>query len=1233
MHFSQRLAGILALGLAVALCAGMASGEIIRIPGSSDRTGLMLTSQDLGGVTLLFEMSEYGMEPVEIDGEMPVRITLPGVILPNDAGAPDLPGLSNFIAVPNGAAVSARIVSVETQTRPGVDVAPAFVIPRETDDSPLIYERNPEIYGRSALYPAEPLMISERDQLRGVDYVIVGVTPFQYNPVSRDLVVHTRMEIRLDFVGGDGTFGEERLRSRHWEPILAKRMMNYQTMPPVDFSSPRSGDRSGWEYVIIAPDNPDFLAWADTLKTWRQLQGISTEVFTTTQAGGNTASAIRSFLADAYNTWDPAPAAFLILGDWPQHGYPGVTSPIHNGYCVSDNMFADVTNNHMPDMFHGRITGRTNAELQTMITKMLDYERNPVMDASFYDVPLFAGGWQTERWFILCSEVCLGFKQNVLGKTARREYSIYSGTPGSVWSTATNTGMMVNYFGPNGLGYIPATPQHLTDWGANSVRMTNAINEGTYILLHRDHGNTNGWGQPDYRNHHLANLANGNKLPYVFSINCLTGKYNHSSDSFTEVFHRMAQGALGVNAASEISYSFVNDTYVWGMWDSMWPEFMPAYGQYPPYSRFSTNLRPAIAMAAGKYFLQASNWPWNTNNKLVTYHLFHHHGDAFMTIYSEVPRPLAVTIPDAVVLGTSSITMQAEEGAVIGLTVDGVIVGTADATGHLQSIPIVPSNEPGELRITVVKDNCFRFDERVPIIPPDGPYLVFDGAVISDPAGNNNGIPDAGETILCGVRVKNVGTEIAQDVVGTLTSSDPYIVIHDAQAAFPDIPEGGTMLSLDEFSFTIHGNAPDGHRAVFSLLLQGNGGDWVSGFEIDIHAPVLAFRWVQVLWDSGNNNGQAEPGETCQLAIWLENTGRGDSPVLEGVLRSLNPHIAVLHAQGAGEGIEAGGEGSLSAFTIEVSPECAIPSTQQLRMTVSSDNGLSLPLDIPVDIGPWFDDAEDCRGWTLGAPDDDATTGLWIRDVPIGTWHNNQPVQPDHQVTPGGEKCFVTGNAPPGSPVGTNDVDDGKTTLISPVFQLGEGTQAVFSYWRWYTNDLGNNPMTDWWTVDVTNDGETWVHLERTMESMNSWNQFSFNLTDYIELTDHVQVRFIAEDYDPPSLVEAAVDDIMMDVWYATVAAPEMTVQESWGFVSLAPNPMQSGSRIVYRLAGSTRVDMALFDVSGRRVRTLVHGLVEAGVHDVQLETEGARPLPSGVYFLRLHADEVRQTRRITILR
>ncbi|GAI63092.1 unnamed protein product, partial [marine sediment metagenome] len=105
---------------------------------------------------------------------------------------------------------------------------------------------------------------------------ILGVMPFQYNPVTKELIVYKDIRVKVDFIGGNGHFGEDRLRSRFWEPILQSHLLNYNSLPMVDFYAPeRIQARDGYEYIIIVPDDALFEAWADTIKKWRKLQGIS----------------------------------------------------------------------------------------------------------------------------------------------------------------------------------------------------------------------------------------------------------------------------------------------------------------------------------------------------------------------------------------------------------------------------------------------------------------------------------------------------------------------------------------------------------------------------------------------------------------------------------------------------------------------------------------------------------------------------------------------------------------------------------------------------------------------------------------------------------------------------------------------------------------------------------------------------------------------------------------------
>ena len=179
--------------------------------------------------------------------------------------------------------------------------------------------------------------------------------------------------------------------------------------------------------------------------------------------------------------------------------------------------------------------------------------------------------------------------------------------------------------------------------------------------------------------------------------------------------------------------------------------------------------------------------------------------------------------------------------------------------------------------------------------------------------------------------------------------------------------------------------------------------------------------------------------------------------------------------------------------------------------------------------------------WQLGDPSDNATTGQWTIDEPIGSFSDpNDPstiVQTDEDYTLGGIQCAFTGNAGVGDGIGTNDVDGGHTTLFSPFYDLSSFTNPVFTFYRWYTNSppSGANPGADWWQVMVTNDGVNWQYVENNMTSDKSWRRFAFRVADYVNLTNQVRVKFIASDslrpgqnLDGDSLIEAAVDDFSL---------------------------------------------------------------------------------------------------------
>ncbi len=943
------------------------------------KQGFNLTEKTRDGLHITYNLGQMSLNQLTYRGEEMTEISISAIGLPCDAGMPNLPTESRMMAIPNGATATLSVVNVETEVIHNVNIAPALRIQSENEEPDMNYVKNMNVYTKNANFPVEPFVMGS-SYIRGVDAVTVAITPFQYNPVTRDLTVFTHVELAVTFEGGDGHFGEDRLRSPYWDPILATELLNYDQLPVIDYEKRMQewlrDDKDGAEYLIITPNNDAWAEYANQLKEYRTRQGILTAVYRLDEMPATTTNQMKEWFHNAYHTWDIAPVAVCLLGDhgtnMGQYIPAETTSHPSNGSCITDNRYADAEgNDNLPDMVFSRLIAETPAQLPVFVGKQLEYEyTNPNMDASFYERPITALGWQTERWFQLCSEVFGGYMR-LKGYNTNRINCIYQGSPGSIWSSNQNTSMVTSYFGPNGTGYIPASPSELGDWNNGSPEMVvQAVNQGAFWLQHRDHGLETGWGEPAVRNTHVAQMNNVGKLPFVMSINCLTGKFNYNSDCFAEAWMRRTYngenaGAVGVLCPTETSYSFVNDAYVWGVYDLFDGDFMPTYG---PYAANTGNWMPAFGNVAGKYFLAQSNWPYNTESKDITYTMFTAHCDAFLRVYTQVPQQMDVTHPEVVLAGLGEVTITAPEGCMISLVKDNgeggwEILAVATATGDPQTIEFVPQVPPTEINLIVTGQNYLRYEAVMGVIPADGPYIVYDSRVIHDNNGNNQ--LDFGETINLDIAMKNVGSDPMQAFEAVLESESEYITITNGTAQFEGLNPNATQTVANAFSFTVADNVPDNTSNRFTITVTNGDDVYVSNLAMKAYAPIFDLKGLQITEVNGNGNGRLDAGETAQLSFPIENKGHADAAVTTATLQMLSPYITIAESNVSFESLNAG-ETATAVYDITISEETPTGYTCPLVLNVTSGR-YAAQRDYAVKVGLILEDfelGEFGEGWT-----------------------------------------------------------------------------------------------------------------------------------------------------------------------------------------------------------------------------------------------------------------------------
>ncbi len=302
-----------------------------------------------------------------------------------------------------------------------------------------------------------------------------------------------------------------------------------------------------------------------------------------------------------------------------------------------------------------------------------------------------------------------------------------------------------------------------------------------------------------------------------------------------------------------------------------------------------------------------------------------------------------------------------------------------------------------------------------------------------------------------------------------------------------------------------------------------------------VHTLVLAQSEV------GDGDGFFEAGERLSIALTVRNSGLAATAgaVSAALTSAISAAVVVDGAHGFGA-LASFSQASTGAtpLLLEIAPGTPPGTAIPYELTLTYEGfPQSFPAILPVGVPHAFlaDSVEVDLGWTSGLASDTALTGQWEFGDPIGTTSGSEPAHPENDASPAGTRCFSTGNG--GGSAGNDDVDDGYVTLISPPIDLSGIGPARLGYSRWFA-DLSTEDDT--FAVALSaDDGATWTPLESVSTSQNQWTSVTFAVPTFLPQTDRMRVRFVAADDPNNSIVEAAVDELKIEIYDAE---PRMNV-------------------------------------------------------------------------------------------
>ncbi len=446
---------------------------------------------DLQRTTLEFSLNSFRLDEVQIEGRQYSVVELDRRPVWKQRGYPALPTVRQSILIPEAAEMAVRVIDLEYQDIPGIDVAPSKgPLLRSIDPAQVPYEFA-DFYGQDAWFPRQVANLGRPYILRDVRGIVVEINPFQFNPTSHTLRVYTRVTVEVTAIGPGKVNVLDRKPASPvapFEQIYARHFLNY--------------DAGRDRYAPIAEFGPMLVITHDAFHTqvqplvdWKNQMGIPTTLVDVSTIG-STAAELKAHIQGLYDT--EGLTFILLIGD--ENEIPYLT----NAGSAADPMYGLLAgDDSYPEAFVGRISAENPDQVITQVERSIEYERDPQPGGDWY-----------HKACGIASDDSQGGPMDWERMEIMRDLML----------TFTYTEM-----------------DQIYDPGATPAQVTAAVNEGRSVIQYLGHGGPQGWGTTGFVNSDVNALGNDNMLPWIISVACNTGQFTGFT-CFAEAWLRATNG-------------------------------------------------------------------------------------------------------------------------------------------------------------------------------------------------------------------------------------------------------------------------------------------------------------------------------------------------------------------------------------------------------------------------------------------------------------------------------------------------------------------------------------------------------------------------------------------------------------------------------------------------------------------------------------------------------------------